>query len=191
MEVARLILMYVKAVIWPVTAVVVAWLLRRQVGTTVSRMTRLETPVGAVEFAAEAQVLRERAEEGASGGPVAEQQIGAVGFREAWAAVDASPIGALVTAWNALADRLNRALPPGTATPVTGSSRSGLVLRERMRVAGVPTQTISLFNGLRKLRNGAVHDGVPVTEAAARDFVTSCEILAREFAIPSADAADE
>ncbi|MGI5351680.1 hypothetical protein ACQEU8_26385 [Streptomyces sp. CA-250714] len=69
MDVAELVLKYVEAVIWPLVTLTVAWYLRAYLREAFARMTRIETPAGAIEFEAEARQLRERAEELADAPP--------------------------------------------------------------------------------------------------------------------------
>ncbi|MBQ0864903.1 hypothetical protein [Streptomyces sp. RK75] len=63
MDVAELVLRYVEAVIWPLVTLTVAWCLRAYLREAFARMTRIETPAGAIEFETEARQLRQRAEE--------------------------------------------------------------------------------------------------------------------------------
>ncbi|MEV8057897.1 hypothetical protein AB0P37_15635 [Streptomyces antimycoticus] len=60
MHIAELILKYVQALAWPAVTLTVLWFLRAHLRDTIARMSRLETPVGAIEFAAAARdVLRQ------------------------------------------------------------------------------------------------------------------------------------
>ncbi|MGJ5693928.1 hypothetical protein GTW50_12745 [Streptomyces sp. SID7815] len=63
MEIAKLVLEYVKALAWPVFAAVLLWALRAQLRDVVSRLTRVETPAGSAEFAAAAADVLDDAEE--------------------------------------------------------------------------------------------------------------------------------
>ncbi|MFE9340855.1 hypothetical protein ACFYMQ_29560, partial [Streptomyces sp. NPDC007063] len=63
MEIAELVLKYVKALAWPLTVGALAWCLRSYLRDAFARMTRLETPAGSIEFEVETRLLRERAEE--------------------------------------------------------------------------------------------------------------------------------
>ncbi|MEU1122176.1 hypothetical protein ABZ371_00950 [Streptomyces sp. NPDC005899] len=72
MEIAKLVLEYVKALAWPVFAAVLLWTVRVQLKGAVSRLTRVETPAGSAEFAAAAADVLDDAEELAlstAGGP--------------------------------------------------------------------------------------------------------------------------
>ncbi|GAA2095173.1 hypothetical protein GCM10009801_63750 [Streptomyces albiaxialis] len=62
MEVAELVLKYVEALAWPVTVGILAWCLRAHLREAFGRMTRIETPAGALEFEASARSLRDETE---------------------------------------------------------------------------------------------------------------------------------
>lgn len=68
-KVAELVLEYLKAVAWPVTTIGLVWFLRAHLREAFGRLTRLETPLGAVDFEVEARHLRERADELVSSEP--------------------------------------------------------------------------------------------------------------------------
>ncbi|MFE6683944.1 hypothetical protein [Streptomyces sp. NPDC057729] len=77
MEIAELILKYIQVLAWPSVAVILAWTLRSHVRAAVARMTRLETPVGSVEFAAHETAAIHAADEVRAQDPeVAEQAAG-------------------------------------------------------------------------------------------------------------------
>ncbi|NEC29857.1 hypothetical protein G3I20_25545 [Streptomyces sp. SID8111] len=62
MEVAELVLKYIQALVWPVVALTLLWLWRHRVGEAIGRLSRVETPVGALEFQNDARRVRDRAE---------------------------------------------------------------------------------------------------------------------------------
>ncbi|MGY1434998.1 hypothetical protein [Streptomyces reniochalinae] len=278
MDVADLVLRYVEAVVWPVVTLVVAWCLRDYLREAFARMTRIETPAGAIEFEAEARQLRELAEQmdrqtpdaqtpppgpapygippatwpyqqpppagdsyqqapspaypspyqqplppggsypprqppaprpspgpghdGASrrepaqetvpvpvpaadttgygsprypqpSPPTAGELPAAADFRDSWAIVDASPVGALAAAWAALSAGLDAVLP---RLPDPRADRgSPALLRQRLDLAGVAPGALAVYDGLRRLRDAAVDDGAPVSASAARHFLAGCE----------------
>jgi hypothetical protein len=61
-EVAELVLKYIQALVWPVVTLTLLWLWRHRVGEAIGRLSRVETPVGALEFQNEARRVRDRAE---------------------------------------------------------------------------------------------------------------------------------
>ncbi|AEM82683.1 hypothetical protein Strvi_2986 [Streptomyces violaceusniger Tu 4113] len=100
-------------------------------------------------------------------------------FRDARDMVDASAVGAVVTAWNVLSTlcldalRARAILLPANPSP--------LDLGKALRLLGLPPSATTVFDRLRKLRNQAVHSANTVTPGAARDFVDSCLTVAREL----------
>lgn len=75
-EVAELVLKYVQALVWPVVTLGLVWGLRSQLRAALTRMTRVETPAGAIEFAAEAREVLDQAQEAADAVPPAERFAG-------------------------------------------------------------------------------------------------------------------
>ncbi|MDO0928202.1 hypothetical protein QQY24_23320 [Streptomyces sp. TG1A-8] len=65
MRIAELVLKYVQALAWPCVTLVLVWFLRAHVRAAFDRMTRVETPVGAIEFAAAARDVLRQAESAA------------------------------------------------------------------------------------------------------------------------------
>lgn len=295
MKIAELVLKYIEALIWPFVTLILVWGLRAHIRAAFARMSRLETPAGAIEFAVEARDVlmqaegipragrpawplfphprqaqelprepepqrpgpqrpvppetvgsrpgqedesaRERpyvpqgpppvpeergaersepqapagrsrglprqqapvpADTAPAGGPPpvpgplespvagAPDGSGAYGeeppwrgaFREARGMVDASPVGAVVTAWNALI---------ALCLDVTGAYSGPMPLRtppmdiERaLTLAGLSPSATAVFERLQELRTRAVYGANSVTPGAARDFIDSCLTVARE-----------
>ncbi|MDQ0993907.1 hypothetical protein [Streptomyces sp. V3I7] len=68
MQIAELVLKYVQALVWPVVTVALVWFQRDHLRAAFARMTRVETPAGAIEFAAEARDVLNQAEWSADAG---------------------------------------------------------------------------------------------------------------------------
>ena len=93
---------------------------------------------------------------------------------------EASPVGAVVTAWNALYALCSEVLAtpdhpdhlPGRPRPVDAE--------RALASAGLSSSAVTVFARLRQLRDRAVHGAGDVTFSAARDFVASCLAVARE-----------
>ncbi|MCX5406207.1 hypothetical protein OHA37_20310 [Streptomyces sp. NBC_00335] len=62
MEIAELVLKFVDTLAWPLVALGLAWAWRTNIGRAIGRMTRVETPAGALEFAAEVADIRREAQ---------------------------------------------------------------------------------------------------------------------------------
>lgn len=63
MAIAELVLEYLDALVWPVVTVVLVWMVRAQIQQAFGRLTRLETPAGTLEFAAESRAVRDQADD--------------------------------------------------------------------------------------------------------------------------------
>ncbi|MFF9569868.1 hypothetical protein [Streptomyces sp. NPDC014685] len=63
MEIAKLVLEYVKALAWPVFAGALLWVLKAQLRHAIGRLTRVDTLAGSAEFAAAAADVLDDAEE--------------------------------------------------------------------------------------------------------------------------------
>ena len=100
-------------------------------------------------------------------------------FQNARDMVDASPVGAVVTAWNALGVLALDACR-ASAVPLPASSRP-VEIGDALRWLGLSPSVMHVFDRLRQLRNRAVHGVENVTPGAARDFVDSCLTVAREL----------
>ncbi|MGW5849212.1 hypothetical protein ACWFQ8_14885 [Streptomyces sp. NPDC055254] len=59
MDIAELVLKYVEALVWPAVTLLLVWGLRSHIREAMGRMTRVETPVGSLEFEAEAAAVRD------------------------------------------------------------------------------------------------------------------------------------
>ncbi|WP_147993955.1 hypothetical protein [Streptomyces sp. uw30] len=198
MEVAELVLKYVEALAWPLVTVGLVWGLRNHIQGAFTRMTRVETPAGAIEFATDAREVREDAEELAGTPETAEQagthqteQESRFGvFQEAWDMAEASPIGALISAWLVLESISDQALAklggmPQSVWNVPRQPPASKII-EALTTFGLSPRAVSVFHDLRQLRNRAMHGVDTVTPAAARDFVETARYVAREiYSLPA------
>lgn len=215
MEIAELVLKYVQTLAWPMVTLAGVWVLRGQIRGAFTRVTRLETPVGAIEFSTDARDARQEAEELAALGDQEERQPQQreeephpepepaaddeqprpappppplyTDFRRARYMAEASPVGAVVTASQALERRAAEVLErhPG-ALGRSFAMRVGRPpmlpeLIQGLERAGLSESAVRVMHRLHILRNQAVHDEGTVTPVAALDFVDTCVIIAREL----------
>jgi hypothetical protein len=274
-EIAELVLKYIEALVWPAVTVGLVWGLRSHIREAFTRMTRLETPAGAIEFETQARDVLNQAEEvtiadtlermppppetptprPAGGGdgapppplwpppsgqgepspppwtpypaaepeelsdpgpedeadetygsptaaspapqlprqgpppplenpwaldpppqpPAVEAPYWRAQLRDARTMVDVSPVGAVVTAWNALLGAMTDVLQlPEHPERVTAPQ-----VLNAMRRAGLPPDAARVFTRLNVLRSRAVHQVDTVTPGAARDFIESCHHVAQ------------
>ncbi|WP_405508812.1 hypothetical protein OG323_22625 [Streptomyces cyaneofuscatus] len=68
MEIAKLVLDFVKVLAWPAFAATLLWILRGKIKDIADRLTRVETPAGSAEFAAAAAHVLDEAQEVALAG---------------------------------------------------------------------------------------------------------------------------
>lgn len=61
-EIAELVLKYIEALVWPAVTVGLVWGLRSHIRDAFARMSRLETPAGAIEFETQARDVLNQAE---------------------------------------------------------------------------------------------------------------------------------
>lgn len=194
-KVAELVLEYVKALVWPLVTVGLVWMLRNQIQAAFTRMTRLETPAGSIEFTSDAREVRNEAEELApttapedsATGDAADEAVSRFGvFQEAWETADTSPIGALISAWLTLEAICDQTLNEANALPRPERFLTSILRVNALVDLGLSPQAASVFQNLRDLRNRAVHGGDVVTPAAAKDFVESARYVARQvYMLPS------
>lgn len=63
MEIAKLVLEYIKVLVWPLVTIALVWALRSRIQEAMRRITRVDTVAGAIEFAEDAREVREQTEE--------------------------------------------------------------------------------------------------------------------------------
>lgn len=194
-DVAELVLKYVEALVWPSVVLVLAWSFRRHLKRAFGRMTRLETPAGAIEFAEEAARMYEEVggadvvrvagdvPVGGYGQPVTLPAGGHTREREeainqALELVATSPDSAVMIAWRAVETALRKAtarLPEGPEYPRVYNSDSAI---QALRRAGwLPPHIAETMQRMSRLRARVTHADHTVLPDAAFDFVASCELV--------------
>jgi hypothetical protein len=95
--------------------------------------------------------------------------------------IELSPVGAIVSAWNALqtfAEEILTLYPSGRPRrPRSGRMAPGELI-QRLQVAGLRPEGVNLMHELRHLRNTTVHGTAVITSQGARDFVQGCMYVA-------------
>lgn len=193
MEIAELVLKYVEALVWPLVVVVLAWSFRRHLKRAFDRMTRLETPAGAIEFAEEAARTFEEVEgsgavqagEGEtvyggtlmhSAGGLARQRDEAI--NQALELIATSPDSAVMIAWRAVETALRKAalqLPQGAENQrYFVASKAIRELTDRGLLSPHMANTMT---NLSRLRARVSHGDHTVLPDAAFDYVASCELV--------------
>lgn len=137
-----------RAIAWPVTAIVIAFLYRRQIRDLLSRMKKGK--IGPAEFEFE-QNVRELAEELPPAALI--EQVPPVDV----ALASLNPRAAILEVWIKLEGVMNRLAESRNIDSRRG--RSSLYQAKLLRKSGVITdEDMTMFNDLRFLRGQAAHD---------------------------------
>ncbi|MGW9583527.1 hypothetical protein ACWIGB_27970 [Streptomyces albidoflavus] len=189
MQIAELALKFVQALVWPLVTVFLAWLFKNQLRQMFSRVTRLETPAGAMDFAAEARAVHEQASEietstldGGSPEETPERRPGLDRsvMDEALEVLDTSPNAAVVLGWLLVETAYRRVLSGNfdlRDAPYIPARRA----IQQLSDLGLPNSSGSLIIRLSSMRNRVAHGDGSVTAEAALDYLDSCELVSRQI----------
>ncbi|MFE7397601.1 hypothetical protein [Streptomyces sp. NPDC057557] len=202
MEIAELVLEYVKTLVWPVVTVALVWGLRTHIQYAFTRMTRLETPAGAIEFEADAREVRQNAEElsttPASDDPASQgsdepnprqespqvpnprndnQGFGI--YESARLTAIRSPALAVIRSWDFLQEDLTHALNQRRipAPPDGARWHPWDISWEHLHRLGLEPGAVAVYMSLKDLWDRAAHTLTLVTSEAANNFIASCRDL--------------
>lgn len=149
MDILAFIAALVKALAWPVAAIVIAAIFHRQISALLSRIRKGKFGPAEFEFEQEVQELVELVQP-----EMQAQQINPPTVTLA----TTNPRAAILEAWLSLERAVNR-LAHIQELPTPSASRSPLSIIRAVEKSGVlQPNDISLFNDLRVLRNRATHD---------------------------------
>lgn len=190
-EIAKLVLDYIKVAIWPSVALFVLLKYRVSISGLIARTRSLSTPAGSLEFAEEVRALREsvEAQEGQPGEAGATPQSRADRsvfdtFREialvapeaavmgAWLHVDRTLLAAVDQlyadqgGWRSLMSNVRVSYRP--PFPIE--------LARALEQKGWGSEWVRLVDDLRRVRNDAAHQ-TAISPVTAREFVESCEAM--------------
>ena len=176
---------------WPIVAVVIVFVLRRELGRLIARMTHLKGPAGVeADFASQAAATNELSEEAVPNAP-GEMMLSAsedqdwhltppasLTLRDLLREAEMHPVGAVVRAWNVVEDVAGRnfGFGPGRVKyPIPTTARS-------LQKQGVfSDDLVGVAERLSRLRAGVVHGQETPDKASARDFVEAAWRLAIAF----------
>ncbi|MFD8257720.1 hypothetical protein ACFV19_01980 [Streptomyces griseoluteus] len=198
MAVAELVLKYVEALVWPMVTLVLAWACRHHLKRAFARMTRLETPAGAIDFAEEARRTYDDTREQASSSlprepgqlsrPLPSQAANGArphlrarstqyeALDQALDLVGSSPDSAVMLAWRAVEVAYR---------DVLGGTRSVQEAARQLEGRGLPRSVAETMVRLARLRARVSHGDHTVFPDAAFDFVASCEVVLDHLAVVS------
>jgi len=191
-EIAELVLEYVKVLVWPTVLVVLMIRYRGEVGGLLKKMKSVTTPAGSVEFAEEAQRLREAAEEapqlaGPSDGDRGEassalRRPDETAFSVYRDIAHKAPEAAVMGAWRHVETKLRDAVDllewnrdDAASVSRPGRPRLASDLITVLAGHGLDPEWTRLLRDLQRMRNSATHLD-DVSPSAAVDYVQSCEL---------------
>ncbi|WP_329254307.1 hypothetical protein OG223_28135 [Streptomyces sp. NBC_01478] len=188
MQIAELVLKFIQALAWPLVTTILAWLFRRQLQQMFSRVTRLETPAGAMDFAAEARAVHEEAAEIETPGLDGDTSEEAPERRdrhrsvmdEALEVLDTSPNAAVVLGWRQVEATYRRVLSGNYDLRDAPFIPVGRAIQQLSEL-GLPSSSSSLIIRLSSMRNRVAHGDASVTAEAALDYLESCELVSRQL----------
>ncbi|MGW3246533.1 hypothetical protein [Streptomyces sp. NPDC001070] len=180
MQIAKLVLEYVKALVWPVVLVFATITFKTQIAALIERIKHLRGAGAEVEFAeVAAAILAETAVVAEQRAPENHEQPSsgdtvALSLHEVLEPLLAVHPGiAVLKGWDLIQNRLTdlaaRAYPATHVSVLRGT----LALR-MLEDRGLPGATVRSITRLRALRNAVAHprDGdTPITEEGGRDYV--------------------
>ncbi|GLW53957.1 hypothetical protein [Kitasatospora phosalacinea] len=184
MEIARLVLDYLRVLLWPLVVLLGVWIVRRQIPEIASRVTRLETPVGTVEL--EARKVNEAAEAVAQQSlvvpeplpepaPITAEQL----LTEARDLVGPSPDAAVLIAWRAVDQRFQQLMREIHGSDVRYvNPRKAL---DDLVPLGMSADAAALLPQLASVRAKVAHEATSLTPATALGYIESCEIILQQL----------
>ncbi|MFD7618205.1 hypothetical protein [Streptomyces sp. NPDC059802] len=195
METAELVLEYVKTLVWPMVTLTLVWGLRTHIQYAFTRMTRLETPAGAIEFEADAREVRQNAEElstnpdsdnpasQGSGEPTPEpEEIPLDIYESARITAIRSPALAVIRSWDFLQEDLTHALNQRRIPDPPDGARwhPADISWEHLHRLGLEPGAVAVYMSLKDLWDRAAHTLTVVTPQAANNFIASCRDLSHQ-----------
>ena len=202
MDIAKLVLEYLRVLVWPLVAVVFGVLYRRQVVGMLARLKKAELPGGvALDFSEEARVVRELSAH------VAEQPerpeakgVPAIPLTEANArlinlGLQPSPSGLDMGYYRSLArqdpnialaglrievDLLARNLAKGFHVQINERHSGTRLLRQLLQAGAITTSQFELAEKVTRLCNAAVH-GTRVSREDADGVIDAAQVLAKQY----------
>ncbi|MFI0724342.1 hypothetical protein [Streptomyces sp. NPDC021224] len=192
MEIAEIVLAYIRTLTWPAVTVTLIYLLRDHLTGLVDRIRVISTPAGELEFAADVNQLHEAVVEAADEDDHAGTGSDAAhgGDAQRPSAFDAlrdvavtAPEAAIMAAWRRVELRLSEAQQiVGDSTPYGGEPSYRVFpitprrWAERLVAAGLDADVADLIAELVALRNRAAHS-IDISGISAIEYVESCAVV--------------
>jgi hypothetical protein len=201
-NIAKIILDYLRVLAWPLVVLSLAALFRREVVSVILRLKKADLPGGiSLEFAAEARAVRELALEvadlpqrpeakGAPAIPLTEANARLISL-----GLQPSPSGLDMNYYRSLADQdpnialaglrievdvLARNLARGFHVEVSDRDSGVRLLRRLLEAGAITPGQFELAQTVMRLCNAAVH-GTRVSKDAAISVIDAAQVLSREY----------
>ncbi|MFD7595956.1 hypothetical protein ACFV6D_23310 [Kitasatospora sp. NPDC059812] len=183
MEIAKLVLEFVKALIWPLIVLFIALAFREQFRKLLDRLKEVNGGGITAAFGEDVERAQAAAEAAADQQPAShseetpEENVFEV-FR---GVADATPEGAVLAAFRVVEQKLNEAVDvlPGPRRSQRPADRLPSRLIEILSEAGLNQMAVVALRGLRVLRNRAAHAGDAIDAEEARSYVDTAELGVR------------
>ncbi|TXL88093.1 hypothetical protein [Streptomyces sp. IB2014 016-6] len=193
MEIAKIVLEYLKVVIWPSIVIVGGYAMREHLATLFGRIQAISTPAGDLEFAADVNHLHDAALEAAvdteaeaatlthplSHSEPPDAQEAFVVLREV---AETAPEAAIMAAWRRVELRLAEAHAVVEGAP-TGTQQARRVFPvtprrwiDQIVAAGLDADIADIVSELITLRNRAAHSA-DISGISALEYVESCAVV--------------
>jgi hypothetical protein len=202
MTLAETVLEYVKALAWPITALSIALLFRRQLIGIFGRLRKADLPGGvSLDFEKEVAEVKQLSEEvEPTSRPPEKKDVPAIPLTEANArllslGLQPSPSGIDMSYYRSLAnqdanlalaglrieiDVLARNLAKGFGIEIGERDYGGRLLRKLYENRAITANQLQLTQKVLRLCNAAVH-GSPVSKSEADAVIDSAEVLADQY----------
>jgi hypothetical protein len=195
----RLILEYIRVLIWPAVALTLGIIFRSQLGGLVRRIESVETPIGNATFRSQTEAIAEEAREveqeisadlkNSGGAPPAGEKPSdpessfivtptidrdLVEFDSLLDVAQSSPTAAVMAAWREIESSIRQGLTPTPGT--SGGTRIHEALREAARRGLLPSELVRSANDLRALRNTVAHGAdIAITAKDAISYIVAAQ----------------
>lgn len=162
MEIGSLIIRYIEALVWPVTAIIILLLFRSQIARVILRLSRFKYKDAVFEFGRDLQDAEEKAESLELPSPQVLKQVTepitiASSYDRLFELASTSPRGAITESWLRIEIAVNEAAQKLRIEPVRNYRGWKQVITELAKQEKIPKSTVYLLDDLRKMRNNAVH----------------------------------
>lgn len=166
MDALTFIVEIVKALGWPVAAIILVMMLRKEIKALLPLVKRLKAGPVEAEFDREVKELKETAE--AQLQPVVRSQDATTQRQKLLQLIEVNPRSAVIEAWQCVEFAARRFLQSQNGSITEREPQSPVaLLRGLNRYEVLTRDEVALFNDLRSLRNEAVHrsEFVPTYES--------------------------